>query len=304
MMKEIFEFRIDLKYAHLLFKPDEGRNLGDSVKVVQITRDDPRFAKIPEIREELRQKSNNGFFYGWRIKRQYTQKEIEDAILFHIKIKITFEPSAEECGTLYDESSACKICGSNRQQVGALRLQKRSIPKKDIARTIAGEVVVSEKFALAIKHRGLKGVSLEPVLFDKGKSTHYQLRANSPELELTQNTVAGVGPFDFSESSEGGEFTVSGGYQVKFEKEIYKCPKGHTIGLNLLSEPYVLNTPSINNYDFFVTRQKIGVKRGLLRPEPLYLCSSAFRKMIEEEKLTGFVFEIAHIQDFEGEKLN
>lgn len=78
--------------------------------------------------------------------------------------------------------------------------------------------------------------------------------------------------------------------------EIYKCPKGDTIGLNLLSEPYVADNPLIKDFDFFASRQKLGVKRGLLRPEPIYFCSPAFRKMIEEEKLSGFEFEITNIE--------
>jgi hypothetical protein len=42
--------------------------------------------------------------------------------------------------------------------------------------------------------------------------------------------------------------------------------------------------------------ERKGSKRGLLRPESRYLCSSAFRKMVEDEKLKGFVFEVAHIE--------
>jgi hypothetical protein len=123
------------------------------------------------------------------------------------------------------------------------------------------------------------------------------LITSSPELELTKKTIAGGDPFDLStEGSEAIEFTISGGHHVKFEKEVYKCSKGHLIGQNLLSEPYVLNSPLISDYDFFASKQKIGVKRGLLRPEPLYLCSPAFREMVEEEKLSGFEFEIAHTQ--------
>jgi len=96
-----------------------------------------------------------------------------------------------------------------------------------------------------------------------------------------------------SEISDVLELILSEKYPVKLEREVYKCPKGHTIGLNLLSEPYVLKIAVIDEYDYFVSRQKIGVKRGLLRPEPIYLCSQSFRTMVLEEKLTGFDFEIA-----------
>jgi hypothetical protein len=157
--------------------------------------------------------------------------------------------------------------------------------------------VVSEKFAAACKQRGMKGLLFEAVIFEKGTSNHYQLVSSSPELDIADKTVAGRNPFDLSNDDvEAQEFIVSGDYKVKFDKMVTKCPKGHLLGSRLISEPYILNSPSIKDYDFFITRQKLGAKQGLLRPEPLYLCSSAFRKMVEEEKLSGFKFEIAHIE--------
>ncbi len=295
IMKEILELRINYDYANLLFSSDEGKNIGTSVKIVEITKDDPRYFQIPVISKQVKEKYGKGFFFGWQLKRSYSKAELEAALLFHLKIKTVFEPAGEECGTVYDESVACEICGANRKQVGVLSLKKSSIPNKDIAHTIAGEVVVSEKFVKAFKRYGLRGLSLEPITLDKSISDYCQLIASSPELDLLQETLTGVDPFNFSESSEGGELSVSG-HNIKLGKEIYKCPIGHTIGLNLLSEPCILNSPSIREFDFFSTKQKTGVKRGLLRPEPLYLCSKAFMKMVEDENLTGFNFEIANIR--------
>ena len=293
-MKEIIEFRISNEYVHLLLKPGEGKRNASNT-IIHITKDDPKFEQIRGLNDQIREKNNDFFFLYSSIRREYRKKELDTTTLLHMTIKATFEPAGEEYGTVYDETTACEICGVNRKQISSLTLKKGSIPKKDIARTIAGEVVVSEKFAIAFKQRSLKGVELEPVVFDKGTSSYYQLIVSS-ELELTGDTVAGVNLFDFSEGSASREFTVSGVYPVKLEREVYKCPKGHTIGLNLLSEPYVLSSQSIREYDFFAIKQNIGVKRGMLRPEPLYLCSQEFRKMVEEEKLSGFGFEIAHIE--------
>lgn len=293
-MKEIHEFRIYREYAHLLLKPGEGKDNGSKI-VVYINRDDPKFEQVRMLTKEIKEKYNKSFFLYSNIRREYSKKELDKATLLHMIIKTTFEPAGEESGTVYDETTACEICGANRKQFGRLKLKRGSIPKKDIARTIAGEVVVSERFAIVFEKRGLKGVTLEPVTLDKGTSNYYQLKTTS-ELELTRDTVAGVDIFDFSEGSEPTEFTILDGHHIKIEKEVYKCPKGHTIGLNILSELYVLRSSSINDSDFFSSKQKIGVKRGLLQPEPLYLCSPAFRKMVEEEKLSGFEFEIAHIQ--------
>jgi len=274
-MQEKVELRIYKKYAHLLLQPNEGKDLGLYVSV-EIPTNDPRFEKARLLTEEIRKRYNDFFFLYSEIKRKYSKKELDTATLLHLKIKAVFEPTGEECGTLYDETAACEICGANRKQASPLILKKGTIPKKDIARTIGGEVVVSEKFVNAVRQRNLKGLQLSPINVEK----YYQLTANT-EIELAPNTIVGINLFDLSTSSEG---------------EIYKCPKGDTIGLNLLSEPYVTDSPLIKEFDFFASRQKIGVKRGLLRPEPIYFCSQAFRKMIEEEKLSGFEFEIANIE--------
>ena len=297
-MREILELRINYDYAHLLFGADEGKDVGQlskSIKIVELSKDDPRYSQIPIVSKQVKEKYDEGFFFGWQIKRKYSKKEIDTAILFQMKIKSTFEPAGEDCGTVYDETVACRICGANRKQIGSLKLEKDSIPKKDIARTIAGEIVVSEKFATAFRQRGLKGIALEHVLFGNVTSNYYQLTAIN-ELSLSRNTLAGGNPWDFSESSEGVEFTVSGGHNIKFEKEVYKCSKGHLIGLNLLSEAYVLNSSSIGKYDFFSSIQKVGVKRGLLNPEPIYLCSPEFREMVIEEGLMGFEFDVANVE--------
>src|ERR1039457_6528056 len=146
-MKETLELRINPEYANLLFKADEGKNLGKSVKVVELSKYDKRYSQIPIIAKQVQGNYGKSFFFGWEIKRKYSKKELDSASLMHLKILNTFGPAGEECGTLYDERKACKICGAKRKQISSLRLKKSSVPRKDIARTIAGEVVVSEKFA-------------------------------------------------------------------------------------------------------------------------------------------------------------
>lgn len=294
-MKETYEFRIFKDYYNLL--PANNAKFNGMMYVLNIPREDALFQVVGKIDRELRSKLGEALFSFWNVSRIYTKKELADAKLFHFNIKAAFEPTGEECGTIYDETLACEICGANRKQVGLLKLEKGSIPKKDIARTIAGEVVVSEKFAAACKQGGMKGLLLEPLLFKKGISNYFQLAASSPELDLANKTTAGQNPFDLSNDDvEEQEFTVPGGYKVKLDKLVTKCPKGHLIGSRLISEPYILDNASINGYDFFVTRQKLGAKQGLLRPEPLYLCSPAFRKMVEEEKLSGFEFQVANVE--------
>jgi len=284
-MQELFEFRINYDFAHLLFETHEGKDLGQiskTVKVVRITREDPRFDQIPIISKQIKNKYNRGFFFGWKIIRKYSKHEINDARMFHILFRSTFEPSGEMSGTKYDEISACTSCGANRKQIGPLRLKKGSIPKKDVARTIAGEIVVSEKFKKLYRKRKLSGVSFQSVFYKQKVSPWHQLINNLTGVELDKQTMAGINPFDFSHKSGS---------------ETYKCPKGHTIGLNLLSEAYIKDNKVIKQHDILITKQNVGVNRGLLRPEPIYLCSPRFKNMVEEEKLRGFSFEIAHIVD-------
>ncbi len=347
-MREVIEFRIWNEYAHLLLGTDKNRN-PHGITIITKDANDPIVEKIRVLQGQIKEKFDD-LFCLVEVKRNYTRKELDEAALLRINIKPTFEPAGEECGTEFDESSECDICGVNRKQLGPLKLDRRSIPRKDIARTIAGEVIVSQRLAEKVVDAELKGFELRPVLHKahyegdsidfrrlplgreviakaesagfpyntagfyiwlnrienqaladrvwaeyialrenkerrRGASLkpvgYYQLTASSSALELTKNTIGGINYFDLSESSLD---------------EVYKCPRGHTIGLNCLSEAYVSNSPVIKSYDFFTSRQYFGVKRGLLRPEPLYFCSQAFRKLIMEEKFKGFGFEVAHIE--------
>lgn len=278
-MKEIYEFRVNNYFAHLLPSNITGKDIGP-VTIVTIDRDDTeRFEQFKRLNEQVKSTESWSFFYGWSIKRVYSKKELSEASLFHVFFARVFEPAGQECGTIYDLTSACAVCGSNGAQIGSLKLRKGSIPRKDVAETIASEIVVSKRFVDAVTRRGLKGLKFGPVQFSKVESDYRQLSAE-PEIELSDKTIAGVEPFDLSTSSGG---------------EIYKCPNGHTIGLNLLSEPHVVNNQNIAEFDFLSSRQKIGVNRGLLRTYPVHFCSQAFRNMVLEEKFTGFEFAVARI---------
>jgi hypothetical protein len=294
-MKEVLELRINFEFAHLLFSKNEGKNIGTSVKVIQITNDDPRYRQIPVIKNKLREENDEAFFFGWQIKRKYDKTDLAKAELFNVLIKSEFDPCGEECGTVYDEAMACPICGSGAKQIGPLFLHKESIPKKDIARTIAGEIVVSDRCANIIQKANLRGAIFEPVVFEKGFFNYYQLKIDSPEIDVAPTTVAGIDPFDLSEYGETLEYDIPGGPRGKFDKEIYKCSRGHTIGLNLLSEPYLVKAPALRENDLFYTRQKVGVRRGYLRQSPIFLCSRLLRDVVIKEKLSGFDFEVAHI---------
>jgi hypothetical protein len=294
-MQEILELRINLEFAHLLFGEDEGKNLGTSVKVVEIAKNDPRYSQIPIIQKKVNDENDEAFFFSWRIKRKYDKIDLLKAELFNVRIKSEFEPCGEECGTVYDETPACPVCGAGGLQIGPLFLHKGSISKSDIARTIAGEIVVSDRCVKVLQSANVRGGLFDPVVVERGASNYYQVKITSPELEVTSSTIAGIDPFDLSGFSEELNYFIEGGPSGKFEKEVYKCPRGHTIGLNLLSEVHVVDNLALKMNDLFYTRQRVGVRRGYLRQSPILLCSRSFREIVMKEKLSGFEFEVAHI---------
>ena len=53
-MKETLELRINYDYADLLFKADEGKNLRTSVKVVELSKEDPRYNQVPIVAGEVK----------------------------------------------------------------------------------------------------------------------------------------------------------------------------------------------------------------------------------------------------------
>ena len=303
-MKELVEFRIIMRYAHLLFRDDEGVNLGDTVKVVKIDKNDPRFNVIGELQKKARE-NDNLFFSCFDYKRIYTETEINNARWFQMFRTRHFEPTGEECGTVYDESSACPICGSGAKQLSPLKLKRSSIPKADMAETIAwgDETIVSERFVEMVKDNNLKGMDFEPVISSANrgqKLNYYQVRPQY-YLDFSEKSVFGQDPFNLS-----GEFpgcTLEGvqpdGTLVKkvIPPEIYKCPNGDNVGLRSLSEIYIKTNPILNDLDFFASKQTLGGREGLIRQHHLFFCSNRMMRLIKENNLKGFKFEVAHIVD-------
>jgi hypothetical protein len=163
MMKEYVEFRIPEKHASRFLEPYAGKRLGDSVRALEITVADPRYEWIGNLQRELR-KEEEFFFLGWEIKRHYSRKELESAELFGLEITAVFEPAGEQCGTVYDDSTVCPLCGAGRTQVSDLILDLRKAPKnKDIARTIADEWIVSQRLAELLIDTKMTGFELRPV---------------------------------------------------------------------------------------------------------------------------------------------
>jgi hypothetical protein len=345
-VREIYEFRIQGKFASLLFSDDEGVSLGPlRTRKILISPEDSRFSRIGELDQEIHRDFGTYFFAGWNIHRRYSRSELLAADALTLWPKCTFEPCGELCGTTFDQSVACVHCGAGAAQTSDLRLDLRKAPKdKDIARTIAGEIVVSQKLAEGLVDAGIKGVELrrcrhkaryedDPLELSEApsgrqlllkaqeegiKHTEWEFWVwlNRPEnsalsdqahaeysaykrrsartkgkpppvwyqvvvsstVDVASPTRTGVNPFDDDNTGE------------------HRCPRGDTIGLNLLSELFVSRGDfEKSKADILETRQYIGVRRGVLRPERRLLISQRFRQVLEESGAKGFSLEVTHL---------
>ena len=287
-MKEILELRINYEYAHLLFKEDEGVNLGDppSVKVVKVDTSSPLWEQVKKACDDVYEKYKKTFYYSWNFKRIYTTKEMAEAKLFRMEIRKCFEPAGEECGTEYDEQSACPICGTGRKQVSSLKLKHgRFLNKRDVARTLSYEIVVSKRFVEIVRGNGIKGMTFGPVyLNNKLSEDCFQLMMEGEHLEINGKTKFGGEPYEYLPDDGWAE----------------GCPNGDHLGLNILSEAYVNASNRLAEFDFLLSRQTYGVKKSLspdslLYPQHLLFCSPKLYHVIKDNGLKGFDFEVAHV---------
>lgn len=163
-MREFVEFRVPEELASRLFAESEGTRLGHSVRKVVLAIDDPRFEEVGRLQQEMIATGNGRFFYGWELNRVYSAQELARAECLRLIISTAFEPAGEECGTEYDESTACPRCGIGAVQRSPLYLDLRKAPtSKDIARTIADEWIVSQRLAELIAAANITGLELRMV---------------------------------------------------------------------------------------------------------------------------------------------
>ncbi|MCP3136460.1 hypothetical protein [Pyxidicoccus xibeiensis] len=278
-MRQTIEFRIGEEDARRHLPPDLGMPLGDSLRKIVLPINDGQVQRIAQLDSDYRKK-DDCFFTYWHIHRKYTEEELESAELLDLVVRTYFEPTGSMCGTEYDESVACKHCGAGARQTGPLILNTTRVSKnKDIAQTIAGEVIVSSRFVAAFQEHGLRGAEFRPVLHRGRNATRpsewYQPVFTSKPLKLDAKTVAGNNPFDLDARDE------------------HRCPKGHVAGLNQISELYVKRA-SHDGGDLCITDKLFGVRRGELRPEPRLLISPKLRDVLAGMNAKGYVLEVAH----------
>lgn len=295
-MHEIYDLRVAEEHASRYLPDDLGRRLsiagglGLGVRRIDLDRTDPWFDRIVAIHRELWSRGTL-FVSSWGVGRRYGPAELETAEAFQLKIHATFEPCAEECGTLFDASTACPRCGAGRRQIGPLILDLRRLGSgwddhtrpgpagKDIARTIAGEVVVSARFAGLLRDLGATGYTLGVVRQyrrDEVRDDWHQLVIAEPTIRIVQPTIAGTSPADLDPHGT------------------YACPSGHVLGLNALSELH-LSRADWGGADIARTREAFGSRVGLLVPEHPIVVTPRVAALVRSGRIKGARLEVAHL---------
>lgn len=303
-MKATIEFRIPEAYAREYLDKTDGVCLGGSVRKLVVTETDALFAKVGRLDCDFRARGK-AFFTSWMILRKYSPHELANAQAFQLNVKRIIEPAGIECGTAYDESGVCTFCGAGARQVSDLVLDARSLPKQQtvgVAKTLSGELIASAVFVQIAKSQRIVGVDFRDIR-QRGNTevviqNWQQIVLASSPVSVVAPTQIGTTPFEKGETDFHGQeslltkFGIAGSWCDQAGN--YRCPLGHTIGLNILSELSVSKV-EFDVSDIAVTKQCVGVRRGLLRPEPLIVVSPRVRQTIVDNGVTGVKFEIAHL---------
>ncbi len=309
-MRAIAEFRVYEEFAHLLFADDEGERLGDSVRKVTLDTSDPRYQRIGELQKSLRRKGKS-FFCGWSLKYQYRSAELRAAPLLHLKITSSFRPTGEERGTKYDEAAACPICGAGAPQITTLFVREERIPKtRDFCQSWGGEIIVSRRIKDLFENHSITGARFDTVVPKKRSNVEssdwFQFFPENATAEIVPPTRTGETLFDEGVDAAAKRDTswmdkVPPGLRQgilemfeRMEEEIYHCPFGDAVGLNLLSEIFIKESTK-PDLDIVATRQFIGCRRGLFRQKRLLLISPRLYRLLAAEKIKGIKVDVAHL---------
>ena len=247
---------------------------------VRVPSNSPEFKEIGEFIDARRRQGQRGFVdftIGWYL-RKYAKSELQNAEVLRLTIASHFEPSGEECGTIYE--TLCNHCNWGHQ-VSDLVLDLRRVPQhKDVSETIAWvEWVVSSKFVRTFTKNKLTGAEFCPIFEFKNPTMQskdrYQLKVTGKAGGLAEITRLGRDPFSPSQVS-------------------WQCPLGHSVVTEFLSEIY-LQRSAWDGSDIAVTEALFGQGRNLLRPTPLIIISQRMYRALHEAGLKGISVEVAHL---------
>lgn len=193
-MLEMIEIRVPESHADKRLPNEAGTRLG-MVRKLELRPDDPLLTEIGRLDREFRSRGR-AFFTSWIPHRKYTARELAEAEVLKVSAKQVFEPAGEECGTQYDESTACPECGAGATQRSELRLDLRRTPRGvDFAETVAGERIVAQRFAECLTDAGLKGFRLVRVQHQANyEDDSFDLREVPTGREILRNAELAGAP--------------------------------------------------------------------------------------------------------------
>lgn len=251
------------------------------IRKILISKDDQRFGLLHKVLSRY----PDGEYSVPTDRRHYTKKELEKAELFQVFTRANpiFEPCSEiyDDPVIYDETNACKHCGIGREQIADLVLAMYKASKnRDVTRTITHEWAISKRFADLMKQNKITGYKLRPIRNKKGVANNdwFHLVITSPPVPVAPETRFGIDEFN----------------KDKKEEKEYICPEGHVKGLNLLSEVFVPRE-KWHGMDIGRTLECSGKKMGYLMPHPAILASPRLLRIMKENKINGFQFEVAYL---------
>ena len=194
-MRERFEIRLNRKFADSKF-PEISQPLSSGITSrMVIYSDTPNYSTIINMLREYNREKWVGLHW---IERYYTRSELERATIFNLIIKptSTFEPAGEDCGTIYDISGKCELCGAGARQTSDLMLNTRTIPKgKDLCRTISNEWVISERLHRILIENNIAGYEAKPIIHhpEAPHSVRLSVTATGREL-IKMASMEGIDP--------------------------------------------------------------------------------------------------------------
>jgi hypothetical protein len=259
-----------------------GRNAIEGTKCVEarVPADSPEFREIARYIDSRRAQGQKAFesFPIASYLRKYTKNELRDAELLTLDVSSYFEPSGEECGTVYE--TLCQECNMGRQASELILDLRRAPQMKDMAQTIAWvEWVVSSRFVRIFRERKLNGAEFRPIFEFKHPTRKskdwYQLWVTGRAGKLSERTQMGKDPFSPSQIG-------------------WCCPQGHSVATRFLSEIF-LQREQWDGSDIAITENLFGQGRNLLRPTPLIVISQRLYRLLDENNVKGFSCKIVRL---------
>lgn len=259
-----------------------GKHVIEGTKCVEtrVPADSPEFREISTFVDTKRKQGEKDykFFPIASYLRKYTKDELRSAEVLTLNISSFFEPSGEECGTIYE--TQCQECNKGRQVSDLILDLRRAPQQKDMGQTIAWvEWIVSSRFVRIFHEWNLRGAEFRPVFEFKNPTKRskdwYQLWIVGKAGKLSKETKLGRDAFSPSEID-------------------WRCRLGHSVVTGFPSEIY-LHRREFDGSDIAITGDLFGQGRNLLRPAPLIVISSRLYQLLDENKIKGFSCEIARL---------